>query len=349
MLFRSDDKTKVYGTADPELTANVTGLLGTDTFEKDVDFTISREAGEDVGAYTITPAEKSNLARRIIRLFAASSDARTIGNYNVKFKDGALTITRAPLTITTGSGTKTYDGAALTTGTATISGLVNGDRATVTATGSQTAVGSSRNTYSINWARGKAGNYTIAENLGTLTVAAEPTPTPTPTPNPGGGGNAGGGGGAPAAAPAAPAGTAIADNPTPQAEPETIIDDPTPQAAPEGTWALLNLIGAALTAIGAFVALFRKKEDEDEDPDTPDDEGEDDNRGKKMLASKIVGAVAGIASPIIFFLTEDMSLPMTLTDKWTLLMAAMLAAQVVTAVINKKASEAEDEEEPENA
>ena len=48
-------------------------------------------------------------------------------------------------------------------------------------------------------------------------------------------------------------------------------------------------------------------------------------------------------------LTEDMSNPMALTDKWTILMAAMLAAQVVAAVLNKKASELDDEEEAEAA
>ena len=44
-------------------------------------------------------------------------------------------------------------------------------------------------------------------------------------------------------------------------------------------------------------------------------------------------------------LTENMSNPMALTDKWTVLMAAMLAAQVVAAVLNKKASELDDNEE----
>ena len=175
---------------------------------------------------------------------------------------------------------------------------------------------------------------------------------------PGGGGNPGGGGaGTPAANPGAgpgavtPAdnpGAAIDDNPTPTVEPEVEIDEPeTPLA--QGTWALLNLLSAILTTLGAGVALFRKKE-EDEDEEGQDGakkpEGEeDDNRGKKMLASKIAGAVAGVAAPITFLLTEDMSNPMALTDKWTVLMAAMLAAQVVAAVLNKKASELDDNEE----
>ena len=160
-----------------------------------------------------------------------------------------------------------------------------------------------------------------------------PTPTPTPAPAPDGGGNV---------APVVPAddGTVIPDEPVPEVEPEpeTVIpDEPTPTAL---NWAVLNLVSAILTALGAVVALFRKKEEEDDD-----EYGEDDNRDKKMLASKIAGALAGVAAPITFFLTEDMSNVPTLVDKWTVLMAAMLAVQVVAAVFNKKASELSDEEE----
>ena len=104
-----------------------------------------------------------------------------------------------------------------------------------------------------------------------------------------------------------------------------------------------------MTALGAAVALFRKKEEEDEDDEDnmykEEDEDEDDNRSKKMLAAKIAGALAGVAAPITFFLTEDMSLPMAMIDKWTVLMIAMLAVQVVAAVFNKKASELEDDQE----
>ena len=68
-----------------------------------------------------------------------------------------------------------------------------------------------------------------------------------------------------------------------------------------------------------------------------------------MLAAKIAGAVAGVAAPVTFLLTEDLSNVMALTDKWTVLMLVMLAAQIVTAVLNKKASELDDEEEAEAA
>jgi hypothetical protein len=136
--------------------------------------------------------------------------------------------------------------------------------------------------------------------------------------------------------------------PQAEPEPEEIIDEPAPLAAPEGTWALMNLIAAALSTVGAGVALFRKKEDDDEEDETdPDDE--DDNRGRNMAIAKGLGVAAAAASIAAFILTEDMSLPMAMTDKWTLLMAALFAGQVGTAVANKKASELEEEDDEEGA
>ena len=96
-----------------------------------------------------------------------------------------------------------------------------------------------------------------------------PTPTPPAPAGPAGPAPAGPAPAGPGVVPAAPAdGTPIADDAVPQAEPEAepetdIPDDATPLAA--GTWAVLNLIAAILTTLGAVVALFRKKEEEDED------------------------------------------------------------------------------------
>ncbi len=88
--------------------------------------------------------------------------------------DGALTVNKVKYTVTTPTAAKPYDGTALTTGNGTISGLVNNETATVVATGSQTEVGTSDNTYTITWGTASAGNYELAEDgesLGTLTVS----------------------------------------------------------------------------------------------------------------------------------------------------------------------------------
>ncbi len=95
-------------------------------------------------------------------------------NYSVSIyiRPGLLEIKPAPVTITTGSDTKVYDGTALTKDEASISGLVQADegKVTVTATGSQLPVGNSDNTYSIDWGTVNSNNYNITENLGVLTV-----------------------------------------------------------------------------------------------------------------------------------------------------------------------------------
>ena len=91
------------------------------------------------------------------------------GNYTGTF-DRTYEITPATLTVTTPSANKVYDGTPLTA-EGTISGFVNKETATFTTTGSQTEVGSSSNTYSIEWNRtAKSTNYQISETVGTLTV-----------------------------------------------------------------------------------------------------------------------------------------------------------------------------------
>jgi len=94
-------------------------------------------------------------------------------NYEIVEDLGKLKIEPATLTVTTGSAEKVYDGEPLTDSYATITGFVNDETATVTATGSQTVVGTSVNTYKITWGSAKSGNYTIDEHLGTLEVIEE--------------------------------------------------------------------------------------------------------------------------------------------------------------------------------
>ena len=93
-------------------------------------------------------------------------------NYEVGEDLGKLTVTPASATVTTGSSEKEYDGSPLTNSEASISGLVNGETATVTATGSITEVGSTENTYSISWNSAKSSNYSVSESLGTLRVTS---------------------------------------------------------------------------------------------------------------------------------------------------------------------------------
>ena len=97
-------------------------------------------------------------------------------NIHVTTEDGTLTMKPREVTITTGSATKVYDGKPLTSIKTTTYKPVTGEEFKVTSNGTITGVGSTDNTYSIEWGETKQENYTIKENLGTLTV--EPNTTP---------------------------------------------------------------------------------------------------------------------------------------------------------------------------
>ena len=76
----AEPKTKVYGEADPELTAKVNGTIGTDT----VEYTVTRdESGEEVRdeGYAISPKGET-----------------TQGNYKVEYAPNVLTITAKSIT-----------------------------------------------------------------------------------------------------------------------------------------------------------------------------------------------------------------------------------------------------------
>ena len=303
---------------------------------------------------------------------------------NVEFvveEDGKLVITPAPLKITTNSAEKTYDESALTAG-GKIEGLVKGETATLKTTGSQTEVGESKNTYEIVWGTAKASNYEITEDIGTLKVNArsgggssskptpeeEPTPTPTPTPLP--------------TLPTTPAPTTparrvtrstatvtepasrpteqITENETPKAEsePEVIEDEETPLAPmATGAWALVNLILMLLTVLASLLLLLgylgkKKYAKEDEYGnalhDANGNEIIDYTRNKKGFW-RVASLIPAIAAVIAFALTENMRLPMVMTDRWTLLMVIIAVVQLIVAVLCKKKKESEEDENQANA
>ena len=222
--------------------------------------------------------------------------------YKVTKTDGWLIVDPAPLTITSFSDAKVYDGTPLTAG-GSIVGLVNGETATITTTGSQTEVGESQNDFYVTWGTADPANYTITYARGFLTVYA----------------------------PAAP------EDPEPR-DPEIIDEPPVPQAAPSAAWALLNLILAIVTLIGGVImgaGYFGKNKDEEADAVKSAAEGEQEDENKKKGVWRILGALLGVAAIVTFFLTENMKNPMVFVDKWTILMAVYTVAQGVDTYIVK--------------
>ena len=92
---------------------------------------------------------------------------------NITTVPGTLTVNKRSVTMTSGSGSKAYDGKPLTNHEVAVSedGFIDGEGASYTVTGSQTDVGSSPNTFTYVLHEGtKLGNYSITEKKGMLTV-----------------------------------------------------------------------------------------------------------------------------------------------------------------------------------
>ncbi len=156
----ADNKTKVYGQADPTLTYAITAgsLFSGDHFTG----ALARDAGENVGDYAIRQGT-----------LALSS------NYTLTFVNGQLTITPATLTYVANAASRAYGDAPPTFGGA-VTGFVAGDTLTGATTGTlaftaTAASASNVGAYAINGAGLTAnhGNYVFvqaASNATALTV-----------------------------------------------------------------------------------------------------------------------------------------------------------------------------------
>ena len=157
----SKPENKVYDGKDHKWIPEVTLKDGTPLVEgKDYTVTYSTENFKDVQEITVT--------------------IKGTGNY-----DGTVTrtykITRRPITVTTDSAIKVYDGSALTAD-GRVEGIVDGETYGFVITGTQTEVGTSENTYKMEWTgSAKEGNYKIAEDLGTLTIVPQSIDPEDPT------------------------------------------------------------------------------------------------------------------------------------------------------------------------
>ena len=162
-------------------------------------------------------------------------------------KEGTLTITPMPITVTSGSSSKTYDGTALTNSEITTDrAWGEGDAVGYNITGRQIEVGESDNTFDVIGAGNTnlEKNYIVTRVYGKLTVSdavVPPTPTPTPDPTPD------------------PTPTPIDDTPTPTA-PAPVAPTPAPLLTGTPDPAVL---GAQRAANQAAVLGARRAKTED--------------------------------------------------------------------------------------
>ncbi|GHE21205.1 MBG domain-containing protein [Halomonas urumqiensis] len=148
----ADDQQKTYGNDDPELTWQVTdgNLVGDDSLSGDV----TREAGNNVGDYAISPADLAN------------------GNYVVSAENGTLSIDPRPITVTADDQQKTYGDADQTLTWQVTDGNLVGDDTLMGDVARE--AGSDVGDYAISAADLANGNYVVSAENGTLSIDPRP-------------------------------------------------------------------------------------------------------------------------------------------------------------------------------
>ena len=284
-----------------------------------------------------------------------------LGNYTGSFTKTYKIIKRS-VTLTSATVSKVYDGSALTNTSITISGdgFVEGEGASYEVTGTQTEVGNSANAFEYKLNENTlASNYNITKVVGTLTITAAPAPVTPATPS------------TPSSTtsttprtPSAPQVTTPAETvekeTTPKAEPkkeEKVEEEYTPKASPQYYWALINLICAILTVLFGLLLLISKRhkdEDDDEEDDetkqqTNSDDEEKEQEKKRGLFTRVLAVLIAIVSVVFFLVTEDLSLPWTWTDQWTIWMVVIGLVQIVVFFVGRKWKNVDNDDEDEEA
>ena len=287
-----------------------------------------------------------------------------LGNYTGSFTK-TYKITKRSVTLTSATVSKVYDGSALTNTSITVSGdgFVEGEGASYEVTGSQKEVGNSANAfeYKLN-EKTLASNYNITKVVGTLTITAASAPVTPATPS----------------TPSTPSSTTsttprtlsapqvttpvetVEKETTPKAEPkkeEKVEEEYTPKASPQYYWALINLICAILTVLFGLLLLISKRhkdEDDDEEDDetkqqTTNDDEEKEQEKKRGLFTRVLAVLIAIVSVVFFLVTEDLSLPWTWTDQWTIWMVVIGLVQIVVFFVGRKWKNVDNDDEDEEA
>ena len=282
-----------------------------------------------------------------------------LGNYSGSFTK-TYKITKRSVTLTSATVSKVYDGSALTNTSITVSGdgFVEGEGASYEVTGTQTEVGNSANAfeYKLN-EKTLASNYNITKVVGTLTITAAPAPVTPATPS------------TPSSTtprtPSAPQVTTpvetVEKETTPKAEPkkeEKVEEEYTPKASPQYYCALINLICAILTVLFGLLLLISKRHKSEDDDDEEDDETkqqtnnddeENEQEKKRGLFTRVLAVLIAIVSVVFFLVTEDLSLPWTWTDQWTIWMVVIGLVQIVVFFVGRKWKNVDDDEDEEEA
>ena len=146
LIVTANSTNRLYGAANPAFTGSVTDQQNGDNIT--ATFVTTADTSSPVGGYAITPV--------------LSDPGNKLGNYTVTTNTGILSVGQASITVAAGNQSRIY-GAANPTLTASYSGFVNGETASVIS--GSPALGTSAGTNSV------VGNYAITVGTGSLSAA----------------------------------------------------------------------------------------------------------------------------------------------------------------------------------
>lgn len=131
----------------------------------------------------------------------------------------------------------------------------------------------------------------------------------------------------------------IQENIAKQESEEVIEDNTTPLSVMSGHWALINLIITILSIIFTIILVIfciREKTDKDKPK-------EERKITKRCIFSKIINVLFSIILIVLFILTQDMSLPMELTDEFTIITLIIFILQLIVFVAIETIGEKKEE------
>ncbi len=163
------------------------------------------------------------------------------------------------------------------------------------------------------------GNYTYVYVPGDFTITAPAVPVPIVLPP------------APPVEVVPEPPVTIVDGEVPTTD--TIEDDELPTASGLGgvSWSLFNALATIIgVAVGLLIAAKKRKEDEN---DYDDDQ---DERAKRAVRVGMIAVVLFFAlNTVMFFLTQDLTTPMSIFDRWSIFFAVSSIAQMLFPTVQK--------------
>ena len=103
----------------------------------------------------------------------------------------------------------------------------------------------------------------------------------------------------------------------------------------------------ALFGLLLLISKRHKSEDEDDEEDETMDEESKEQEKKRGLFTRVLAVLITILSVVFFLITEDISLPWTWTDQYTIWMVVIGVVQIVVFFVGRKWKNVDDDDDSE--